>query len=72
MNSREKVLAHLATDHRVAGLTAGEALAGMSHSMSSLLLHRISTSSAAMRTTPVTKSPGLLGWTRMAWGRNHY
>jgi hypothetical protein len=40
MNSREKVLAHLATDHRVAGLTAGEALAGMSHSMSSLLLQQ--------------------------------
>lgn len=29
MNSREKILEYLATDNRVAGLTAGEALAGI-------------------------------------------
>lgn len=40
MNSREKVLAHLATDHRVAGLTAGEALAAINDTMGSLLLQR--------------------------------
>lgn len=37
MKSREKVLEYLATDYRVAGLTAGEALAGITPAMSLLL-----------------------------------
>lgn len=37
MNSRERVLEYLATDSRVAGLTAGEALAGLTPTMNLLL-----------------------------------
>lgn len=37
MNSRERVLNYLATDYRVAGLTAGEALASITADMSSHL-----------------------------------
>ena len=37
MNSRDKVLDYLATDYHFAGLTAGEALAGMAPATVSLL-----------------------------------
>lgn len=37
MKSREKVLEYLATDYRVAGFTAGEALSGITPAMSLLL-----------------------------------
>lgn len=37
MDSRERVLEYLAADYRVAGLTAGEAFAGITPTMSLLL-----------------------------------